>query len=48
VPNVDGSGRPIAENPESAGPPRAIEITIEAAGGSEAPGGPVVGKRRGG
>jgi anti-sigma-K factor RskA len=41
---VDGSGRArlIAENDALAQPPEAIEVTVEPAGGSAAPGGAVV------
>ena len=38
----DGSPRLIAENPVLTTPPDAVEITVEPAGGSQAPTGPVV------
>jgi RNA polymerase sigma-70 factor (ECF subfamily) len=41
-PNADGTAFVITENAELATPPEAVEITVEAAGGSQAPSGPVV------
>jgi RNA polymerase sigma-70 factor, ECF subfamily len=41
-PNADGTARVIAENAELTTPPEAVEITVEAAGGSQTPDGPVV------
>jgi RNA polymerase sigma-70 factor (ECF subfamily) len=40
--DAQGQGRLIAEAPALAAPPDAIEVTLEPAGGSEAPSGPVV------
>ncbi len=41
-PRADGTALVIAESAELANPPQALEITVESAGGSQAPSGPVV------
>jgi RNA polymerase sigma factor (sigma-70 family) len=41
-PDRDGAARLIIENPAVASPPDALEITLEPAGGSHSPSGPVV------
>ena len=42
VPNADGTARLIAENPELATTPDAVEITLESSAGSALPSGQVV------